>query len=101
MFDLQLPRHISTLPVTSDAAMQRFSRYRGNSGHAADIAKPTQMTQMRHQHGRTIPLCGLSARILAVVHNAASSERCGRLCRSAKGGDECDGASSFHSRLTS
>jgi hypothetical protein len=32
MFDLQPPRHISTLPWTSLVAMRRFRRYRGISG---------------------------------------------------------------------
>ncbi len=58
------------------------------------------LTQMRHQHGRTIPLCDVSA------HSC-----CGAQCGIKRAvwwavslgerGDECDEASSFHSRLTS
>jgi hypothetical protein len=38
MFDLQLPRHISTLPIATLTAVQIYFRFWGNSGsHAAPL----------------------------------------------------------------
>ena len=44
MSDLQPPRHISTLPLSTFVATQHFGSHRSISGHAADI-EPTLMTQ--------------------------------------------------------
>ena len=44
MFNLQPPRHISTLPDPDDLECLLFRRLRGKSGHFSDRPKSTLLT---------------------------------------------------------
>ena len=44
MFDLQLPRHISTLPEAEVTRRPRFGRDRVKSGRNSDIAEVKRLT---------------------------------------------------------
>ena len=48
MFDLQPPRHISTLPEIEVARRPRFGRDRVESRHEADIGNRSFVTHLRH-----------------------------------------------------
>jgi hypothetical protein len=49
MFDLQLPRHISTLPEAELTRHPRFGRDWVKSGHNSDVAEVKRLTQLRHR----------------------------------------------------
>jgi hypothetical protein len=48
MFDLQLPRHISTLPTASDIAAQANVGFQSNCGSERRAVKASKTTLRRH-----------------------------------------------------
>ena len=48
MFDLQPPRHISTLPVSTVRSMPQYVRSRGQSRSAELTLEATRLTHKRH-----------------------------------------------------